>query len=493
MVNCNPETVSTDYDTSDRLYFEPLTLEDVLNIVEREQPLRRHRPVRRPDAAQARGAARAGGRADPGHVARRHRPGRGPRALRRAARGSSGSPRPPSGTARSFDEAARIAATHRLPGAGAALLRAGRARHGDRLRRGSDLRALHARGGAGARPSTRSWSTSSWRTRIEIDVDAVADGERVVVGGVMEHIEKAGIHSGDSACALPPYSLGDDQVERLRAQTRALARELGVVGLINIQFAIKNEHDLRARGQPARLAHRALRLQGDRRAAGQAGDAGDARRDARRARLHRGARAAATSRSRRRSSPSSSSPAWTPSSGPRCGPPARSWGSTATSARPISSRSSPPARPCPPRARSSSRSRTGTSARSLPHRRAAGRDGLHARGHRRAPPSCSSATGMTVELIHKVAEGWRPEHRRPHEARARSRWSSTRRRTAAPGRTPTSSGARRSPRTSPTTRRWTAPRRPSAAIEALLKGEMHRCGRSRTTMTACAGCAARTG
>src|SRR5207247_8401363 len=76
---------------------------------------------------------------------------------------------------------------------------------------------------------------------LEIDVDAIADGERVVVGGVMEHVEKAGIHSGDSACALPPYSLGDDQIERIQAQTRALAAELGVIGLLNIQFAIKNE------------------------------------------------------------------------------------------------------------------------------------------------------------------------------------------------------------------------------------------------------------
>jgi len=76
---------------------------------------------------------------------------------------------------------------------------------------------------------------------LEIDVDAIADRERVVVGGVMEHIEKAGIHSGDSACALPPYSLGDDQIDRIKHQTRALARELGVIGLLNIQFAIKNE------------------------------------------------------------------------------------------------------------------------------------------------------------------------------------------------------------------------------------------------------------
>ena len=76
---------------------------------------------------------------------------------------------------------------------------------------------------------------------LEVDVDAISDGERVVIGGIMEHIEKAGIHSGDSACALPPYTLGDDQVERLKAQTRALAKELGVVGVINIQFAIKSE------------------------------------------------------------------------------------------------------------------------------------------------------------------------------------------------------------------------------------------------------------
>src|SRR5205814_5815806 len=76
---------------------------------------------------------------------------------------------------------------------------------------------------------------------IEVDVDAVADAERVVVGGVMEHIEKAGIHSGDAACALPPYSLGDDQIQALREQTKALATALGVVGLINVQFAIRQE------------------------------------------------------------------------------------------------------------------------------------------------------------------------------------------------------------------------------------------------------------
>src|SRR6185436_5509928 len=76
---------------------------------------------------------------------------------------------------------------------------------------------------------------------IEIDVDAVSDGERVIIGGVMEHIEKAGIHSGDAACALPPYSLGEDQVRELKTETRAMAQALGVVGLVNVQFAVRNE------------------------------------------------------------------------------------------------------------------------------------------------------------------------------------------------------------------------------------------------------------
>ena len=99
---------------------------------------------------------------------------------------------------------------------------------------------------------------------IEVDVDCISDGEQVFVAGVMEHIEEAGIHSGDSACSLPPYSLSPAIVEELKAETVAMARALGVIGLMNVQYAIKDDDDLRAGGQSARLPHRALRRQGNR-------------------------------------------------------------------------------------------------------------------------------------------------------------------------------------------------------------------------------------
>ena len=119
---------------------------------------------------------------------------------------------------------------------------------------------------------------------IEIDVDAVSRRRAAcVVGGVMEHIEKAGVHSGDAACALPPYSLGEDQVSELRVQTRAMARALGVVGLINVQFAIRSDDDLRAGGEPARLPHGAVRVQGDRACRWPSWPRAHARRDAGRA------------------------------------------------------------------------------------------------------------------------------------------------------------------------------------------------------------------
>ena len=115
----------------------------------------------------------------------------------------------------------------------------------------------------------------------EVDVDAICDGERVVIGGIMEHIEQAGVHSGDSACSLPPYSLreaGDRR--RSPTPTRRLALELGVRGLMNVQYAVKDGPRLRARGEPARVAHGAVRLEGDRAAAREAGGARDGGRDA---------------------------------------------------------------------------------------------------------------------------------------------------------------------------------------------------------------------
>jgi carbamoyl-phosphate synthase large subunit len=238
MVNCNPETVSTDYDTSDRLYFEPLTLEDVLNVVEKERPLGvvvqfgGQTPLKLAAALARAGVPILG--TQPDAIDRAEDRARFADLLR-----TLGLNQPPNGSARSVDEAARIAA-----GLGYPVL----------------VRPSYVLGGRAMEivyeeERLRAWMTEATRVApehpilvdkfledaLEIDVDAVADGRDVFVGGVMEHIEKAGIHSGDSACALPPYSIGDDQVARLRAETRALALELGVVGLLNIQFAIRHE------------------------------------------------------------------------------------------------------------------------------------------------------------------------------------------------------------------------------------------------------------
>ena len=238
MVNCNPETVSTDYDTSDRLYFEPLTLEDVLNIVEKERPLGvivqfgGQTPLKLAVPLERAGVRILG--TSPDAIDRAEDRERFADLLRKL-----GLQQPPNGSARSADEAARIADALGYP----VLVRPSYVLGG----RAMEVVYEEAR--------LREWMQEAARVSpdhpilidkfledaLEIDVDALCDGRDVLVGGVMEHIEKAGIHSGDSACALPPYSIGDDQVERLRAQTRALALELGVVGLLNIQFAIKSD------------------------------------------------------------------------------------------------------------------------------------------------------------------------------------------------------------------------------------------------------------
>ena len=146
---------------------------------------------------------------------------------------------PPNGTARSADEAVRIAETLGYP----VLVRPSYVLGGRAMEIVYDEARLREwmRESAHVSPDHPILIDKFLEDAIEIDVDALCDGQDVLIGGVMEHIEEAGIHSGDSACALPPYSLGDDQVERLRAQTRALALELGVVGLLNIQFAIKSD------------------------------------------------------------------------------------------------------------------------------------------------------------------------------------------------------------------------------------------------------------
>jgi carbamoyl-phosphate synthase large subunit len=238
MVNCNPETVSTDYDTSDRLYFEPLTLEDVLNIVEKEQPagvivqFGGQTPLKLAVPLERAGVRILG--TSPDAIDRAEDRARFADLLRKLDL-----QQPPNGSARSADEAARIATSLGYP----VLVRPSYVLGGRAMEVVYEEARLRAWMQEAARvsPDHPILIDKFLEDALEIDVDALSDGHDVLIGGVMEHIEKAGIHSGDSACALPPYSIGDDQVERLRAQTRALALELGVIGLLNIQFAIKSD------------------------------------------------------------------------------------------------------------------------------------------------------------------------------------------------------------------------------------------------------------
>ncbi len=238
MVNCNPETVSTDYDTSDRLYFEPLTLEDVLNVVERERPLGvivqfgGQTPLKLAVPLERAGVPILG--TSPDAIDRAEDRQRFAELLQRL-----GLRQPPNGSARSIDEAVAIAARLGYP----VLVRPSYVLGGRAMEIVYEEARLREwmREAARISPDHPVLVDKFLEDALELDVDALCDGREVVVGGIMEHIEKAGIHSGDSACALPPYSIGDDQVERLRAQTRALALELGVVGLLNIQFAIQSD------------------------------------------------------------------------------------------------------------------------------------------------------------------------------------------------------------------------------------------------------------
>jgi carbamoyl-phosphate synthase large subunit len=238
MVNSNPETVSTDYDTSDKLYFEPLTFEDVLHIVNAENPdgvivqFGGQTPLNLAVPLERAGVKIVGTSPDNIDLAEDRKRFK---ALLKKLRLIQ----PWNGTANSVEEARRVAEEIGYP----VVVRPSYVLGGRAMEIVYDEEALEgfARRAVEASPEHPILIDKFLEDAIEIDVDAVADGETCVIAGIMEHIEQAGIHSGDSACVTPPYSLSDDLIEGLKRNTYALAKELQVIGLMNIQYAIKND------------------------------------------------------------------------------------------------------------------------------------------------------------------------------------------------------------------------------------------------------------
>jgi carbamoyl-phosphate synthase large subunit len=237
MVNCNPETVSTDYDTSDRLYFEPLTLEDVLEVIAREKPegvivqFGGQTPLKLSRALEAAGAPIIGTSPESIDVAEDRE--RFQQLVRRL-----GLKQPANATARTEEQAVLLAREVGYPlVVRPSYVLGGRAM--DIVFNEEDLRAYMGRAVQVSNDSPVLLDRFL-DVAIEVDVDAVCDGEDVLIGGIMEHVEQAGVHSGDSSCSLPPNSLSEQLQDELRAQTRKLALALNVVGLMNVQFAIQN-------------------------------------------------------------------------------------------------------------------------------------------------------------------------------------------------------------------------------------------------------------
>ena len=236
MVNCNPETVSTDYDTSDRLYFEPLTLEDVLAIVDVEKPdgiivqFGGQTPLKLAVPLERAGAPIIG--TSPDAIDRAEDRERFDELLE-----SLNLKRPEGAVARSESQAEAVAEKIGYP----VLVRPSYVLGGRAMQIVRDVEALrdYMRFAVRASPEHPVLVDRFLSDAIEVDVDAISDGKRVVVGGIMEHIEEAGVHSGDSACSIPPYSLPKEVIDEIIRSTHQLALSLGVLGLMNVQYAVK--------------------------------------------------------------------------------------------------------------------------------------------------------------------------------------------------------------------------------------------------------------
>lgn len=238
MVNCNPETVSTDYDTSDRLYFEPLTLEDVLEIVDLEKPkgvivqYGGQTPLKLAEALEASGTPIIGTSPDSIDMAEDRE--RFQKMIEKLEL-----KQPPNRTARNIEEGVRLAEEVGYPlVVRPSYVLGGRAME---IVHSEEHLRLYMRDAVKVSNDSPVLLDRFLDDAIEVDVDAICDGKDVLIGGIMQHIEQAGVHSGDSACSLPPYSLSDDVQDIMRQQTRDMAIALNVVGLMNVQFAVKGD------------------------------------------------------------------------------------------------------------------------------------------------------------------------------------------------------------------------------------------------------------
>jgi carbamoyl-phosphate synthase large subunit len=238
MVNCNPETVSTDYDTADRLYFEPLTLEDVLRIIEIEKPegvivqFGGQTPLKLAVPLEHEGVKIIGTSPDSIDIAE-------DRERFKALLQKLKLQQPESGTAMSVDKAVKIAKNINFP----VMVRPSYVLGGRAMEIVYDEKSLreYMKKAVKASPEHPVLIDKYLEDAIEVDVDAVSDGTSVVIGGIMEHIEEAGIHSGDSACSLPPHSLPVKIIDKIREHTKSLALEINVIGLMNVQYAVKGD------------------------------------------------------------------------------------------------------------------------------------------------------------------------------------------------------------------------------------------------------------